>query len=223
MRKRPRLPDNGAAESNALPLSTGQRTRLAVQEMRHAERPAGILDAPVDLRPAHAAHLQSEPDVLANGQVRVKGVVLEHHRNVPVPRRQVRDVAVTENDAAAGGRLQAGEDFQHRGLAAARGSDEDDKLTVGNLQREGFQRLHVAVVLVDVFDTDARHGYFSAPAVSPPTRKRSRNRYMRMIGIATNTAAAEISFQSVVYSPRIVAIPRLAVQLLWELTRNVRA
>ena len=44
-----------------------------------------------------------------------------------------------------------------------------------------------------------------------------------MIGSATMIEAAEMSLQLLTYSPFIVVMPRLAVQLVWALVRNVRA
>jgi hypothetical protein len=37
---------------------------------------------------------QPEGEVLSNREVGIEGVALEHHRHVPVPRSELRDVAI---------------------------------------------------------------------------------------------------------------------------------
>lgn len=72
--------------------------------------------------------------------MRVEGVVLEHHRDVPVLGLDVGDVAVTDQDAAGVDVLQAGEHPQRGGLTATGGADEHEKLAVGDVQVEFVHR-----------------------------------------------------------------------------------
>src|SRR5690606_40700543 len=74
--------------------------------------------------------------VVGDRHVRVQGVVLEHHGDVPVLGRQVRDVAVADADGAAVHVLQAREHAEGGGLAATGGTDEDEELPVRDLDVE---------------------------------------------------------------------------------------
>ncbi len=69
--------------------------------------------------------------------MRIERVVLEHHGDVAVLGRDIGDVAVPDEDAAARDGLQPGEHAQGRGLAASRRTDEDEELTLGNFEIDG--------------------------------------------------------------------------------------
>jgi hypothetical protein len=68
--------------------------------------------------------------------VRVERVVLEHHRDVAVLRRDVRDVAVADEDAARVDLFEAREHAEGRGLATAGGTDENEEFPVADLEVE---------------------------------------------------------------------------------------
>ena len=89
-----------------------------------------------DLLLGDAGDLEREAHVLGDRHVRVQRVVLEHHRDVAVLRRDVGDVAVADEDAARVDLFEAGEHAQRGGLAAAGGADEDEELAVGDLEVE---------------------------------------------------------------------------------------
>ena len=125
-----RLTHDGAAHRDTLALTTGERLRLAVQVLGEVEDLRGLLDLLADLGLVDAGDLEREAHVVGDGHVRVQRVVLEHHRDVPVLRRQVRDVAVTDADGAAVDVLETREHAQGGGLAAAGGADEDEELAV---------------------------------------------------------------------------------------------
>ena len=83
-------------------------------------------------------------------QVRVERVVLEHHRDVAILRRQVVDDPVADRDRAVGDLLEPGDHAQGRRLAAPGRPDEHEELAV--LDLEG-QVLHgVEAVVVDLVD-----------------------------------------------------------------------
>ena len=71
---------------------------------------------------------QPERHVLEHAHVRVERVALEHHRDVALGRRQLRDVAAVDQDRAGGRLLEAGDHAQRRRLAAAARADEHDHL-----------------------------------------------------------------------------------------------
>jgi hypothetical protein len=72
--------------------------------------------------------------------VRVQRVVLEHHRDVPVLRLDVGDVAVADEDAARVDVLEAREHAERGGLTTTGGADEDEELAVLDVQVERVDR-----------------------------------------------------------------------------------
>ena len=131
-----RLTHDGAAHGDTLALTAGERLRLAAQVLGEVEDLGGVLDLLADLGLVDAGDLQREAHVVGDGHVRVERVVLEHHGDVPVLRRQVRDVAVTDADGAGVDVLEPREHAERGGLAAAGGADEDEELAVLDLDVE---------------------------------------------------------------------------------------
>jgi len=78
----------------------------------------------VDFAPGAAGHLQPEADVLTDGQVGEEGVALEDGVDGAAVGRQRGDVLAVEEDPAGVGRLEAGDDAQQGGLAAAAGPEK---------------------------------------------------------------------------------------------------
>ena len=78
------------------------------------------------------------------------------------------------SDAAAGRRLETGDDPERGALSAARRTDEHHELAVGDLKIEIAGRdMSVGIGLPDSFESHGCHGYpFTAPAVSPWTIRR---------------------------------------------------
>ncbi len=93
----------------------------------------GLVDARLDLVLGHLGDLQAVGHVVEVRHVRVQRVVLEHHRDVALGRLQVVDHAVADADVAARDFFEARDHAQQRGLAAARGADDDDEFAVGDL------------------------------------------------------------------------------------------
>ena len=86
-------------------------------------------------------HPQAEGDVLEHRHVREHGVVLEHHREAALARRAGRLTSRPPiSDAPGGLRLEAGDDAQQRGLAAAGRAEQGDELAVGDGERHLLQR-----------------------------------------------------------------------------------
>jgi len=103
--------------SRTMALPARQRLGLAVQELVvQVEQPGGLADPAGPLLLGHVLHLQREAHVLRDGLARVQGVVLEHHRDVPVLGRHESDVLLADLDAPAVQRLQAGQHAQRGGL-----------------------------------------------------------------------------------------------------------
>ena len=130
------LADDRASHRHPLALPTGERTRLAVEERLEVEDPRRIFHALVDLRLLLLPETQAEGDVVVDGQVRVERVALEHHRDVPVARRDLVHDPVADPDLAFGDLLEARHHPERGRLSAAGRADENHELAVLCIQRE---------------------------------------------------------------------------------------
>src|SRR5262249_6625339 len=101
---------------------------------------------------------QAVADVLTHGHMWIERVALEDHRDVTAARREVGDVAVTDPDLAVANVLEAGDHPQQRRLPAAGRADQDEELTVGNVERDAVNRGNRAELLRDLVEPDLRHG-----------------------------------------------------------------
>ena len=79
---------------------------------------------------------QRESDVLPNGQMGVKGVVLEHHGDVPFAGLLGGDLFPIQKDLTLGDFLEASDHAQHGGLAAPGRADEDDEFLFVDVEVE---------------------------------------------------------------------------------------
>src|SRR5207245_300514 len=95
--------------------------------------------------------------VLEHRHVPEQRVVLEHEADLALAHVHVGGVLALEQDAARIGRLQARDDAQQRGLAAAGRPQQGDQFAGVDAERDVLQRAEVAEILADVADVDA-HG-----------------------------------------------------------------
>src|SRR5581483_3284684 len=153
--ERLRIANDRPAHRNPLPLAAREDARLALQELLEAEHARDPLDPWFDLGLRDLPHLQAECDVVVHRHLRVERVVLEHHCDVALRRRQLVDDGVADADRALGDLLEPSDHAQRRRLAAARRADEDDELAVVDLE---VQILYGArAVRVDLSDVLERH------------------------------------------------------------------
>jgi len=80
--------------------------------------------------------------------------VLEHHRELPLARRGVGDLASADLDAAGGHFLQPRDHPQQAGLAAARRAEEHDELARRHVERQVGDDLHRAIALADLLQLE---------------------------------------------------------------------
>src|SRR5690606_19195544 len=114
---------------------------------------------------------QREGEVVAGLEVRVEGVELEDHGDVPLGGRQVVDHRVADGDVAGRLPFQTRDGAQRRRLAAARGAEHDEELAVADGQVDVLDGDRpVRVALVEGGDLDAGHQRRTAPRVTPATR-----------------------------------------------------
>jgi len=128
-----RLTHDGTAHCDALTLATGEGLRLAVQVLDEVEDLGCGLDALTDLRLVLLGDLEREAHVFRDGHVGVQRVGLEHHGDVAVLGLHVGDVSVSYPNGAFVDVLEACEHSQRGRLSATRGSDENEKFSVGDV------------------------------------------------------------------------------------------
>ena len=189
-----RMTHDGAADGDALALAAGERFGLSLQILGDAEDLRRFLHLLVDLRLGNLAQLESERHVFIHGHVRIERVVLEDHRDVAVFRRNIVDEAVADVEFTIGDLFQTGDHAQSCRLAAARGSDEYDKLFVRDFKRKLLNRDHVFVVdLFDVLECYVCHSV-SASSGAAFAHRPTRNRPKKIDGRITaglHTAAPQ--------------------------------
>ena len=153
-----RLAHHRAPHRDALPLAARERRRLALEQRIEAEDVRDVVDAALDLDLRRLAQLEPEAEVLLDRHVRVERVVLEHHRDVAILRRQIGHDSVADRDLTVGDLLEPGHHAQDRRLATPGRADEDHELAVADLERDVVDRLHAARKdLADAVECDTSH------------------------------------------------------------------
>src|SRR5215472_1609194 len=148
---------DGAAQRHAVTLTAGKLARLSIQQFADVEDIRRLAHALVDFSSFEFPHLQSERHVVAHAHMRVERVVLEHHGDVAVHRRQFVDHVAVDGDVARTDRFESGDHPEGRGLAATGRPDEDHELLVANLQIDVLDGVHAVVELVDPPEDDLSH------------------------------------------------------------------
>ncbi len=152
-----RLAHDRPPDRHSLPLAAGKLLRLAVEQVLQAEDLGGLLHPGVDLLFRDLPDLQAEAHVVPDVHVRVQGIALEHHGDVPVLRRHVVDERVADVDLAGADGLEACDHPQRRRLAAARRTDEHGEFLVLDGDRQVVDGLDRAPLLDDVLEGDGSH------------------------------------------------------------------
>jgi hypothetical protein len=90
------------AHRDALALAAGKRLGLAQQQRLDIQDARRLVDAALDLGLGEFPQLQAERHVVEHAHVRIQRVVLEHHRDVAVPRWHIIDHVAIDPDLAVG-------------------------------------------------------------------------------------------------------------------------
>jgi hypothetical protein len=98
---------------------------------------------------------QAERDVVEHVHMPEQGIVLEDKADPPVAGAPVRGLFLSEENRAALGKLQAGDDPQQRRLARAGRPEQRDQLSCLHLEAHVLERRELAKRLRDIADLDA--------------------------------------------------------------------
>ena len=135
------LVDDGSGEGNALLLPAGKlvgsptREGYDLHQLHHGGR------EPDDVVGGHPLHPQAKGYVFRDAQVREQRVGLEDGVDRALPSREPQRHSAADTQLAAVGQIQARDDAQQRGLAAAGGTEQREELTAPHVEghaREGF-------------------------------------------------------------------------------------
>ncbi len=152
------LADDGPPHRHALALATGEGLGLALEVLGDLEHPGGLRNPPLDLFLAHLAELQPEGHVVVDAHVGIEGVVLEDHGDVPILRGHIVDHSLTDLEVAFGDLLETRNHPQKGGLAASRRSDQNEELTVGDVEVDIGDRTSASGVnLADLLESYRGH------------------------------------------------------------------
>ena len=171
--ERARVPDERAPERDPLTLAARQLRRLALEQVLDMELGRCLADSPRDLGLRHLRLPEGERQVVVDRLVGVKSEVLEHDRDVPVPRIDVRDALAVEVDVALVRPLETDDRSQQRGLAGTGGAEDREELPVRDLQADSLQRGDGAEALGDLVESDRCHQRTAEPLARSKKRRNS--------------------------------------------------
>ena len=134
--------------------SMRRRARSPSRTISSARATRASISARGDLR-----HLQAEGHVARHRAVGEERVVLEDGVDGTAMRRDGGHVAAGDEDAARFGRLEAGQQAQQRGLAAARRAQKRQELAGSHVERHAVHGDHVPIRLAHGLQADgSAHG-----------------------------------------------------------------
>jgi hypothetical protein len=137
-----RVVDEAPGDGHALLHAARQLPRVALLEAAQADQPQQLgAHAPVAL-PVEALHVDGQQHVVEHRAPGKQHRRLEDHADVAAG---AVDERAAQPRLAGGGRQDAGEDLEQRGLAAARGADDGHELALGDVERRAVQRHDGAV------------------------------------------------------------------------------
>ena len=138
-----------AGQRNALLLATRQLRRIALRLRTQTYQSQHLLHPGLHLRRRLAP--ETKRHILGRRQVRKQCVALEHHAKASARGGPARDVLALKQSAARVGLLDAAQNAQQRGLAAARRAQQADELAALHQQANVAQHRGVFVLLGDMF------------------------------------------------------------------------
>ena len=162
-----RFDDQSARQRHALLLSARELADLAALQVTESDQRRVILDLLLNGLTVDLADLQTVGNVIKHGHVRDQRVVLEHHADVPLFDRNVRDILPADDHAAGIRVLQTGNDPQQRRLSAAGRSQKRQKMFILYLEAQVVEDFILSEGLRNVLNEYLRHYSFS-PLLGAP-------------------------------------------------------
>ena len=158
-----RMPDERAADGDALHVAARERGGPPVEEMLDLQCLRRLADLGIDGGAALARGAKREGDVVVGGQMRIEREKLEDEGDVAVAGLQRLHRLAVDQDVAGVDILKARNCAQRGRLAAARRSEENDEFLVGDRKVQLPDDVIVAEIFLDVAQDDLGHGAIAAP------------------------------------------------------------
>jgi hypothetical protein len=153
-----RIAHDAAAKRHALLLAAGKLSGAALQQVVQPQDLGSAVDRGLDLALGHLLVAQAESEIVVDAHVLIERVILKHHGDIAVARRQMVDHAIADADLTARDVLEAGDHAQGRRLAAARRADQRHELLVGDREVDvPHGVMERTVVLVELAENDGCH------------------------------------------------------------------
>ena len=173
--------DQGAGDSDALLLATGQLVGLAPLKAAELHQIEHFHHALANLVLGNLLHLEAVGDVVEDGHVRKQRVALEHGVHVALERLLIGHVGAGKQNLARRGLLKAGNHAQRRRLARAGRAQNRQELALLHIDGQVLDHMVLAVELVDVLNLDEwfgiRHGNRLLSIRLPTERRCHARRY----------------------------------------------
>ncbi len=174
-----------------MPLTARKITWASITETGEINERQRLVNSAFALGPGNLCHPQTVTDILGHGHMRPERIVLKDDTDLPLFGRHatanMRNAAVTNVDFTAIDIFKSRDHAKKRGLAAARGSEDGNKLAILHIERHAGQGLKLIEGLGNRSDFQSRHG-------STPFGRRRANRLVASISMnVTATASMEMA------------------------------
>ena len=196
-----RLVDEGAAERQTLHLPAAQKRRRSALEAAEPHELEHALDPFSHRAAAHAAEPQRVGDVVEHGHVRPDRVGLEDHAEVALvrgheePARDRGHDPAAQGDLAGVGIVEACDEAQSRGLAAAARAQQREHLAPPDLERRAIDGLNRPIRLAHAVESKNRvvaHGFVAKASAAPELPARERGPIVRASGVWRDQEVAQV-------------------------------
>src|SRR6185295_6214370 len=169
------LDDDRAGDRHALLLAAGELAGELVLLADQLHQLHRMRDLGIGVRAGDAAHAQTEADVFRDAHVREQRVILEHHAEAALFRRQGVDPRLIEPDTATRKAQKPGDAVERGRLAAPRRPEERDELTAPDGQGQLVQRVErlatgAGEAARDVIEPQLGKIMFHLPPAAAPMR-----------------------------------------------------
>ena len=116
-----RFADDGAGQSDPLPLTTGKLPRLAIEERANAKERRRPFDLFLVEFFLYVLGLQRKRNIFVHREMRIERITLEDHGDAAFARRKIVDDLAADENFAGCGSFQPGDHPQKRRFSRSRG------------------------------------------------------------------------------------------------------
>ena len=148
---------DGPAHRHPLALTAGQMPGVTVQVFVQSQNFGGPAHPIPDFGPGNFPQLQTERHVVAHLHVGIERVALEHHCDVPIPRRQIVDHPAPDSNLARGHVFQTRDHPQQGRFTAAGRTHQNDKRSVVDVDVDAADDIGSAKRLANAGNSNSSH------------------------------------------------------------------